>query len=531
MQKLNQIFCQPYLYIIIALIGISLKFYKLDQQFFWDDEIATILHTSGITMHEYGSNIPVNKIINKTYFDDILRLNDRNLSFSDQFIGLLKMPQLTPGHYYYFIFLTRMLGDNYMVYRGFSVFLFLISILFLFLLTKKIFKSNTTAWIATSIYSVSPFFQIYAQEARYYILWSAALFIMHYVFLLAIEKQRIKWWILYAAVGFFAVHTTILFYITLLAHFIYIIICYRDKWKPVVLSQFAIFLSSLPWLIYAFMSRNQIMNSLEWHKIPVGSGVNFLELLHTQFNSFNEILVYFEKLPINETFYNIGIWFYGLALLGGIILFFFKAEHKLKWFVGLITFLGVIILIILDLIRSSGSSYLSRYLLINFVGMIILISFVFHKIMEKRPVLFGVLFLLIISVEIISSLGFANNLSDGNRADSLYHVKDAKEKFYGNEHILIISDFNVLNSRSPTTFMSLMHASKNNNIDVIYATPDYPNFNENFPLETYDKVYAMYVSDALLKQLKNNFTKDELILKEERIMYGFDVSVYEIKNE
>ena len=160
-----------------------------------------------------------------------------------------------------------------MVYRYFSVFVFLLSLVFLYLLTTKIFRSTHAGWIAISLYAVSPFFQIYAQEARYYILWALALTSMHYLFLMAIEKKSRKWWGFYIAVGFFAIHVTILFYITLLAHFIYVLVLSRTEWKGLLISQFAIFLSSLPWLIFIYINREDIQNGLSWQKNVVEKSI------------------------------------------------------------------------------------------------------------------------------------------------------------------------------------------------------------------------------------------------------------------
>ena len=142
MKTIQYFLSKPYLYILIIIIGIGLKFYKLENQFFWDDEVATILHTSGISMSEYQQNLPINEIVSKDYYLDLLEINDKDYPILEQIIGLTKMPQLTPGHYYYLIFWTRIVGDGFMAYRYFSVFVFLLTLPFLFLLTRKIFKSD-----------------------------------------------------------------------------------------------------------------------------------------------------------------------------------------------------------------------------------------------------------------------------------------------------------------------------------------------------------------------------------------------------
>lgn len=530
MNKLSQLFKNPYLYVFIIVIGISLKFYKLDQQFFWDDEIATVLHTTGIPMSEYEKNIPVNQITSRKYFDDLLRVSDRDFKIVDQFIGLMKMPQLTPGHYYYFIFLSRIFGDGYMTFRYFSVFIFLISLAFLFLVTRKIFNSSIVAWIATSLYSVSPFFQVYAQESRYYILWALAIVAMHYLYLMAMEKQTLKWWGIYIVVGFLAVHTTLLFYISLMVHFIYTLIYYRHKWKAVIVSLVGIFLSSLPWLIYIYLNRHQIQSSLEWQKTGVSSAFSLFELLDIHLNRLTTVFIAFWELHLSRSAVIILKWVYRILVIGGIGVFFWKANNKQRWFVGLLAFLGVLIIISSDLIRSSGASRLPRYLLVNFIGFIMMYAFVLKKAMEKRTLLFGILFLLIITGSIMSSVAVTNDTGLYKRQDAYFHIQDAKEKFSGNEKILIISDFQMMGSNSYTTFMSLLHASSNKNIDFVYAKPDYPDFKQELDLTPYKTVYGMYMSEKLSAKLKNTYGDERFKKLEDRKMYNiFKYPVYTIE--
>jgi len=48
---------QPWVYVAILLIGIFLKFYKIDFRFFWYDEVYTIVQTSGLSFKEYNEKL------------------------------------------------------------------------------------------------------------------------------------------------------------------------------------------------------------------------------------------------------------------------------------------------------------------------------------------------------------------------------------------------------------------------------------------------------------------------------------------
>lgn len=510
MNTIKLIFQKPYLYIFIILIGIALKFYKLDQQFFWDDEICTILHTSGIPMAEYKESIPENMILHKSYFDNLLRLNSRNLKISDQIKGLAKMPQLTPAHYYYLIFITRIFGDNYMVYRYFSVFLFLLSIPILFLLTKKIFNSKLSGWIAISFYVVSPFFQIYVQEARYYPLWAFSLILLNYLFILAIEKENKKWWILYFVYGAIAVQTTIMMYVTVFCHFIYTFLYYKPQLKKVFVSQLAIFFTSLPWLFYVYLNHGEIHNSINWlHRTNRWGYSSLFDLIITHFNNTITTFSFSHYLPTNDAIKTISATVIGVIIIYATITFFKKATNKQKWFIGMMSFIGFMVVGTLDIIRSTWSLQMPRYSLMSFIGFFILIGFAFHKSIEKKAILYGPIFLIIIVIGISSSIFIANDTAkpEFKRDDTPFYQNDAKGKYSGSDHILIITDFKLF---PITAFISMLHASENKNIDIIYSRSEYRNYKTEFNLDSYDKIYFAYISDDMLNYLKGIFRENEI---------------------
>jgi uncharacterized membrane protein len=113
----------------------------------------------------------VDEIKNISYYHDILHLHKQDYSIGDQLTGMANSPNLSPAHYAFLLFWNRIVGDDYIDYRLFSIFVYLLTLLFLFLFPKTLFQSGLSAWIIISLFSVSPFCHVYIQEARYYILW------------------------------------------------------------------------------------------------------------------------------------------------------------------------------------------------------------------------------------------------------------------------------------------------------------------------------------------------------------------------
>ncbi|MEJ2628596.1 MAG: hypothetical protein P8078_08585 [bacterium] len=171
MSAFKTFFQKPYIYLVIILTGVVMNFTKLDKTYFWEDEVSTIIHTSGTKLSEFYYLFPENDIKSISYYHQQLALNNGKYTISSQISGLTTMPQFTPFHYVLLVFWHRIAGDDYMDYRLFSFLVYLLTLPLLSYLSFKIFKSKLAAWITVSLFSISPFFSFFSIEARYYMLW------------------------------------------------------------------------------------------------------------------------------------------------------------------------------------------------------------------------------------------------------------------------------------------------------------------------------------------------------------------------
>ena len=133
--------------------------------------MATVLYTTGLKGQEIKSRIPTNQILQIGFYDSLLHPRTKSYSFNNQVAGILSDTHLTPAHYVFLTLWYRLVGDDGIDYRLFSVFAFLLSLPLMFLLARELFGSALAGWIATSLFAVSPFIHFEAQEARYYSLW------------------------------------------------------------------------------------------------------------------------------------------------------------------------------------------------------------------------------------------------------------------------------------------------------------------------------------------------------------------------
>lgn len=128
-----------------------------------------------------------------------------------------------------------------------------------------------------------------------------------------------------------------------------------------------------------------------------------------------------------------------------------------------------------------------------------------------------------------SGLPAAENPCYAKRFDCNWYAEDVPEYFSGREKILIISDYQVVNRYSYPAFRSFLLGCENDNIDILYMKPDYPEIRNMAPGK-YDKIYAMSLSDELATKLKKEFSDKELIwLKEHSMGDAFHLPVYQIK--
>jgi hypothetical protein len=98
-----------------------LKFYRLESKLFWRDEISSVLYTSGIKDSTYLDKIPVHAIRNIGFYDNLLHLGTQPYPLTSEISGILSDTPLTPAHYIFLTLWYRLVGDDMLDYRLFSL--------------------------------------------------------------------------------------------------------------------------------------------------------------------------------------------------------------------------------------------------------------------------------------------------------------------------------------------------------------------------------------------------------------------------
>lgn len=135
--KIVQVLKKNYVLLGILVIGSLLRFYKLDFQSIWLDEIHT--------MNEANPKLPISEVYN----------------------AIMNAEQMPPLYFYTLYFCFKIFSYTSYVARLFSVFAGIGSIYVIYLFAKEIFNKET-GLIASLLLSVNIFHLYYSQEARPY---------------------------------------------------------------------------------------------------------------------------------------------------------------------------------------------------------------------------------------------------------------------------------------------------------------------------------------------------------------------------
>jgi uncharacterized membrane protein len=508
----KQFIQRPWFYLFILIIGISVKFYHIDYRYFWYDELETILHTSGIPDYAYDTILPKNKIHSIEDYNNLLRLNKQNYLIGEQLKGISKLTNLNPLHYVLLVLWHRLAGDEDFHYRLFNVFLFLLTLPFLFLLAKTLFKSDLAGWIAVCLFSVSPFFHFYTHEARYNMLCTFLLVASHYFILKAFYQNKLKWWLAYWIAGSLLLYATILGGVAIIGHLLFVVFFKKKYRLQFGLSALGILLVYLPWLISVFNHREEIIGALQWH--TVYGNISFIRLLVFQLLDMSNVFVNFVSFTqhcqlifhnqfqgnIIEFTFNCIVF---LVILYGTIQTFRNNSKEVSWFLLLSIIPFFLFMYVSDLIRGSGMSLYWRYHLIYFVGILLVMAGFLSSKTEGRYLIKVPIFSILIVLGFISIY----TISQDKYREVYFPAKNevaCMDIISGSEKSLLISDFSFW-AGIVNAFLTISNECECDNVDILHVTKDVQNAEDILKDTDYSEIFVVYSSYALTENLKSQF--------------------------
>ncbi len=218
------------LLIIITLLALGLRLYRLDNQSLWYDEGFSV----------YLAGMDIDEITARTAGD------------------------IQPPLYYYLLHgWIQLFGDTEWALRALSVLFGVFTVPLIYAVAQILFRSRLAGLLAALLVAVSPLHIWYGQEVRMYTMLTFLCLLSSYLLLLAIRTKR-EWaipilWAAYAAANVAALYTHYFALFILASQAVYVLaVLVVQRFRPLHLllgslaSAIATLLLYLPWMPYLF---------------------------------------------------------------------------------------------------------------------------------------------------------------------------------------------------------------------------------------------------------------------------------------
>ncbi|MEG3908149.1 glycosyltransferase family 39 protein [Microcoleus sp. w2-18bC1] len=241
-----------FLIVVILITGIWFRFTNLDRKVYSFDESITSLRISGYTWTEMVQQDFQGKTISVADFQRKYQQINSEKTWWDTVKGLAtEEPQLSPLYFILARFWVQLFDPQVATVRSLSALISLLVFPSIYWLCWELFRSASVAWVAVTIVAVSPFHVLYAQEARPYMMFAVLVLLSNAILLRALAKpaptgatptKRIALqnspstskfskavWFIYAIALTLGLYCSLLFFLVILTHGIYVII--QENWR------------------------------------------------------------------------------------------------------------------------------------------------------------------------------------------------------------------------------------------------------------------------------------------------------------
>ncbi|MEQ9552782.1 MAG: glycosyltransferase family 39 protein [Coleofasciculus sp. G3-WIS-01] len=370
-----------FLIIVLLIIGVFFRFYNIDKKVYWHDESFTSMRISGYSKPELKERLFDGRIITVEDIQKYQRPNpEKNLT--DTIKVLTQYSEHTPLYYLIARFWAQVFGSSVAVMRSLPALISLLAFPCMYWLCRELFGSSLTGWMAMSLIAISPFFVLYAQEAREYSLWAVAVLLSGAALLRALRINTKLGWGIYAATLTIGLYSHLLFGLSAIGHGIYVLITknYRTS-KTIIaylLASLAAVLTFLPWAVVIFidLTRFQRWTSSTTSRNSLGELVTlikwWLRNLNNVFFDLHQSIEPFDPIHYDDPFL-IPL----VLILVGYSIYFLCRHTSSKVWLFILTWMGMtaLPLVLLDLVLGGLRSTAMRYLIPIYLAIQIAVAY------------------------------------------------------------------------------------------------------------------------------------------------------------
>ncbi|MCU0535874.1 MAG: glycosyltransferase family 39 protein [Hydrococcus sp. Prado102] len=339
----SRIFRKAWLFLVIVvfLLGLFFRCANLDRKIFWVDEVATATRISGFTRQEIVEQLADKGVVNTGDLQRYQELSPEK-DLGDTIKALTKSPEHAPLYFLLARFWRELFGSSVTATRSLSIIFSLLAFPCLYWLCLELFKSPAVGWMAIALFSVSPFYIAYAQEARPYSLWTVTILLSNVALLRAIRLNNRNSWLFYAVTSILGFYTSLFSFLIAFGQGLYAIILGNFRYTKTV-RNYAIaltlaLLAFSPWLVVIAQNWQALQENTDWMREPV-------DFLFTASIFVATILLIFGDLPLANSLETLKIVEFLIILSVAISGFYFifiklRSSPKFKLILG---FLAIVI--------------------------------------------------------------------------------------------------------------------------------------------------------------------------------------------
>lgn len=281
------------LVVLVIAASAFFRFEGLGRKVLWHDELATRVFAAGYTVEEWQEELFRGEIVDVAEVQKWQRLAPDRPVITD---GIRDLAERDPQHPPLYYVLARVwavvFGDGIGTLRAFSAIASVLALAAAYWLSREAFRSTPAAWTTVALMGFSPFFVLYAQEAREYSLWIASILVSCASLLRAIRlsehatradrRTLVQVWAIFAVSTAVSLYTSFTSASVILAQLAFLVLRERGPTRVArhaFLAFAAAALAFLPWALNLLHRWGSFQDSMRWAKEIVIPRTSLLRIL------------------------------------------------------------------------------------------------------------------------------------------------------------------------------------------------------------------------------------------------------------
>jgi uncharacterized membrane protein len=375
----------------LVLLGVFFRFEGLDRKLLWHDEVYTRIFAAGYQGRDWlpalytGEVFDVSEVQRFQHYDSTKTLADTVGGLAED------EPQHPPVYYALARIWMGWFGNGIGALRSLSALGSLIAIPGIAWLAWELFKDRWIAAYAAGLLAVSPFFVLYAQEAREYALWSACIVLSSAALLRAIRVGSVGAWALYAVLIAFGLYTAFSTSAVILAHILFIVVRERGVTRISLSSAAALAVAAVlfaPWAYVLWFHLDAFSAKMAWSQTIVIPRIELLSAL-----AMNVSRPFVDGWADYDGVGSILAVAAACSLVGGSMVALARKERgEAALFVLCLAAVPIGMLLLPDLLFGGIRSLSGRYLTASWIGCELAVAYAIGKAIaaDRRAAVLGV---------------------------------------------------------------------------------------------------------------------------------------------